>query len=122
LSRHSYLEIPDKEGNVMSVEELIPTFPRVARFFHGASLDNCILTFYEKSSEKHNGQVLYQMIDMDAKEELYDIFLECGYKLDADQEEDDSEESAAPLTQEQIQRHRENIQEIREGLEIFKKN
>ena len=106
----------------MSVEEFIRTFPRVARFFHGASLDNCILTFYEKSSEKHNGQVLYQMIDMDAKEELYDIFLECGYRLDAEQEEDDSEgeESAAPLTEEQIQRHRENIKEIREGLTLFK--
>jgi hypothetical protein len=120
LSRHSYIEVPDKEGNVLSVEEFVSTFPRVGRYFDGATLDRCILSFYEKSPEKHNGQVLYQMIDMDAKDELCEIFLECGYRLDAD--DDEAAEERDALSEEQIRQHRENIKEIREGLEIFKKN
>lgn len=120
LSRHSCIEVPDKEGSVLSVEDFVSIFPRVGRYFDGATLDRCILSFYEKSPEKHNGQVLYQMIDMDAKDELCEIFLECGYRLDAD---DDAEaEERGALSEEQIRQHRENIKEIREGLEIFKKN
>lgn len=118
LSKKAYIEVPDKEGSVVSVDELMRTFPRLARYFDGTTIDRCLLTFYEKSDEKYEGQAFYVFHDMDCMEDMKDIYAECGYILDAEDEEP-APESAA-LNKEQIEHHKKNMEMIREGLDALK--
>jgi hypothetical protein len=123
LSQYAFLEIPNKERVILSVHEVTKMFPKVIRYFNGYSVDRCFLTFYKKSSEKYQGNALYILQDHESAEEMLEIWAECGYILDED--EDDEEVKKPPssegLTKEQMAQHHENLQQIREGLEHLKR-
>lgn len=94
---------------MLSVKEILATFPKLAIHFDGRSLDGCILTFYKKE-----GKDSYILQDEDCAEEMKEIFAECGYILDPPEEDEKPVRQA--LTDEQKKMHHEMIQDIRSGL------
>jgi hypothetical protein len=115
LSTHACLEVPNADRTILSLKEWHASFPKVTRYFNGYSIDRCVLTFYKKSNEKHEGNVLYVLQDSDSAEEMKEIFAENGYLLDVD-EVDDGPRNA--LTPEEISLHKEHLEDIRKGLAL----
>jgi hypothetical protein len=115
VSDHAFLQVPNKDKTLLSVREFKTTFPRVAVYFNGLTVDRCLQTFYSKAAEKHEGKPLWQLTTQDDVEEVWDIFQECGYELDHD-DDDDATAAAAALTDKQMILHREDLAQIREGL------
>jgi hypothetical protein len=121
VSDHAFLQVPNKDKTLLNVREFKTTFPRVAAYFNGLAVDRCLQTFYSKAAEKHEGKPLWQLTTQDDVEEVWDIFQECGYVLDHDDDEDAHEPPASTLTDEQMALHRENLEQIREGLASLNK-
>lgn len=108
ISAHANLQIPDRERTLLSVKEVISTFPKLVLYFDGTSLDRCVATFYRKEGNT------WMLQDEDSAEEMLEIFAECGYILDPPEEEEKPDNKA--LTDEQKRVHREMLADIHEGL------
>jgi hypothetical protein len=121
LSKHAMIQLPNAEQSMISCEEFVAQFPKVARYFDGSSLDRCLETFYEKDSEASAGKgapAQWILQDLDSIDELKDIFAECGIHLDEEDAPEDKPDKSA-LTADEIAQHKANIAGIREGLQAI---
>jgi hypothetical protein len=116
LSRHSMIQLPDKEHSIVNVNEFITLFPRMVCWFNGkGGIDHCVTTFYKKAAHKHEGQALWIFDSNESLLEVRDIFIEeGGYRFDVPDDEPTTE--VRELTEQERQACHEHLADIREGL------
>jgi hypothetical protein len=111
-----YLRVPHSQLP-MTVQEITKHFSGFAREMDG-SANECTLRFFYKK-DKDTG--VYEFLDVDSEEEVAELMGVSVLEI-AEEEEVDSDGElikTTSLTDEQLQRHKTNLAQIREGLKAI---
>jgi hypothetical protein len=112
-STKQYFRVPHRQLP-MTVQELRKEFPSFAAEMDGSAKECTLRFFYKK--DKETG--VYEFLDEEAEEEVADLMgVEVLEFADDDEVDSDGElVKSTPLSEEQIRRHKENLEQIRQGL------
>jgi hypothetical protein len=103
-----YFDVPHKL-EPMTVKKIMKKYPEFAKTMDGSCEENCLLFYYKKN--KDTG--VYEFQDDDAQEDIAELL---GVKVKSFELKDEEEVTVHALTNEQVEKHKENIQMIRDGL------
>lgn len=102
-----YFDVPHKL-EPMSVKQLMKKFPEFVETMDGTCEENCLLFYYKKNKETG----VYEFQDDDAEQDIADLL---NVKIKNFILED-KEKTVEGLSSEQLEKHKENIEMIRDGL------
>jgi hypothetical protein len=103
-----YFDVPHKL-EPMTVKKIMKKYPEFAKTMDGSCDENCLLFYYKKNKETG----IYEFQDDDAQEDIAELL---GVKIKNFELKDKEEVTVDALTNEQIEKHKENIEMIRDGL------
>ena len=98
----------------MSVKEIIKKFPEFAKTMDGTCEENTLLFYYKKNKETG----VYEIQDDDAQEDIAELL---GVKVKNFVLDDEEAVNVEGLSNEQLNKHKENIEMIRDGLKQLEK-
>ena len=116
-SRNLLFDVPHK-SEPMKVSRIIKELPDFAKIMDGESKENTML-FYWKLN-KQTG--IYEFISEEDEDEVVELM---GVNLCKEVYEEEVDPDAPinrPLNNEELKRHQENLDDIREGLKYLNKN
>lgn len=94
----------------MTVKKIIKKYPDFAKTMDGSCDENCLLFYYKKNKETG----IYEFQDDDAQEDIAELL---DVKIKSFELKDEEEYTVKEgLNTEQLEKHKENIEMIREGL------
>jgi hypothetical protein len=102
------LDVPHKL-NPMSVKDITKKFPEFAKTMDGTCEENTLLFYYKKNKETG----IYEFQDDDAQEDIAELL---GVKVKNFVLEYEEKVDVEGLSNEQLEKHKENIDMIRDGL------
>jgi hypothetical protein len=112
-SNKLFLRVPHRQMP-MTVREVSKEYPGFAAEMDGSSRECTLRYFYKK--DKESG--IYEFLDVDSEEEVAELMGVAVMEF-AEEEEMDSDGElvkTTALTDEQLERHKTNLAQIREGL------
>ena len=93
----------------MTIKKIIKKFPEFSKTMDGSCDENTLLFYYKKNKET----AIYEFQDDDAQEDIAELL---GVKIKNFVLGNEEKVTVDALTNEQIEKHKENIEMIREGL------
>lgn len=104
-----YFDVPHKL-EPMSVKQLMKKFPEFDKTMDGTCDENCLLFYYKKNKETG----VYEFQDDDAEQDIAELL---GVKVKSFELKGEEEYTVKEgLNAEQLEKHKENIEMIRDGL------
>lgn len=103
-----FFDVPHKL-EPMTVKKIMKKYPEFAKTMDGSCEENCLLFYYKKNKETG----VYEFQDDDAQEDIAELL---GVKIKSFELKDEEEVTVHALTNEQVEKHKENIEMIRDGL------
>ncbi len=110
------LRVPHRQMP-MTVREVSREYPGFATEMDGSSRECTLRYFYKK--DKESG--VYEFLDVDSEEEVAELMGVVVMEFTEEEEVDSDGElvKATALTEEQLERHKTNLVQIREGLKAM---
>jgi hypothetical protein len=115
-AKGTYFRVPHKQLP-MTMKEIEKELPNFAKEMDGSAKECTLRYFYKK--DKESG--IYEFIDIDSEEEVAEIMGVAIIEVAEEDEMDSDGEliKTTALTDQQLARHKENLAEIKRGLQMF---